>query len=111
MSKISPSEISELPPSILNTLPALQPPAGIKSNFVNPEDRGYILDTVSTILFCLMVCFFVNRVYTKLCIVRKAGWDDCKCASGQIDQTKMRLTVLKSNMCHWLCTNSMTVST
>ena len=76
---LTPSELAEIPPNILNTLPTLQPPAGVEPNFVNPEDRGYILNCVATVLFCLMVCLFGNRVYTKLFIVRKANWDDCKC--------------------------------
>ena len=75
----TPSELAELPPSILNTLPALQPPAGVEPNFVNPEDRAYLLTTVATVLFCLMVFLYINRVYTKLCIVHKTSWDDCKC--------------------------------
>ncbi len=73
---ISPDKLAALPSSVLNTLPALQPPAGVESNFVNPDDRGYILTTVATVLVCFMVCLFANRVYTKLFIIRKAGWDD-----------------------------------
>lgn len=75
------AELAEIPPNVLNTLPALQPPAGVESNFVNPKGRGYILNTVASVLFCLMVCLFAIRVYTKLFIVRKLAWDDCKCDS------------------------------
>ncbi|KAL9134457.1 MAG: hypothetical protein Q9175_004359 [Cornicularia normoerica] len=74
---LSPSELAKLPLSVLNALPALPPPVGVESNFVNPEDRGYVLNSVATVLFCLMVCFFANRVYTRLFIIRKMGWDDC----------------------------------
>lgn len=77
---LSPGELAKLPSSILDTLPALQPPAGVESNFANPEDRAYTLNAVITVLFCFMFCFFANRVYTKLFIVRKVGWDDRKCA-------------------------------
>ena len=76
---LTPSELAEIPPSVVDSLSALQPPAGVESNFVNPEDRGYILTSIATVLFCLMVCLFGNRVYTKLFIIRKAKWDDCKC--------------------------------
>lgn len=76
---LSPSTLAELPPSVLNTLPGLQPPAGVEPNFVDPENRGYILNSVATVLLCLMVCFFANRVYTRIFIIRKVGWDDCKC--------------------------------
>lgn len=81
---LTPSELAEIPPNILNTLPALQPPAGVEPNFVNPEDRGYLLNSVATVLFCLMVCLFGNRVYTKLFIVRKANWDDRKCTFSEL---------------------------
>ena len=78
---LSPGELAAIPPSILATYPALEPPAGVESNFVNPEDRGYIQNSVATVLFCLMVCLFANRVYTKTFVARKASWDDCGWAS------------------------------
>ena len=79
-STLSPDELAGLPPSILYTYPALQPPAGVEPNFVNPEDRGYILNSVATVLFCFMVCLFANRVYVKIFVIRKASWDDCECS-------------------------------
>lgn len=81
MTAISLGELAEMSPSVLDALPALQPPAGVQSNFVNPEDRGYVLVSVATVIICIMICFFANRVYTRLFIVRKLGRDDCKCAS------------------------------
>ena len=77
-SKITANELTAIPPSILNALPALQPPVGVKSNFVNPEERGSLLTSVATVLFCLMMSLYVNRVYTKLYIVHKTSWDDCR---------------------------------
>lgn len=77
-SSLSPEEYAKIPPSVLNTLPALQPPAGVESNFVDPENKGYVQISVATVLFSLMVCLFANRVYTKLFIIRKVSWDDCE---------------------------------
>jgi len=108
---LTPSELVEIPPSILNTLSALQPPAGVESNFVNPEDRGYILNSVATVLFCFMVCLFANRVYGKLFIIRKANWDDCKCTSKYVDQIETRLTLVQSNMHPRICRYFMAVAT
>lgn len=88
---LSPGELAEIPPSIRNNLPALQPPAGVESNFINPEDRGYIQNTVSTVLFSFMVILFANRVYTKLSVIRKVGWDDCECVPRHVKQNLMRL--------------------
>ena len=78
---LTPAALAEIPPSILDTYPALAPPAGVEPNFVDPEDRGYILNSVATVLFCLMVCLFANRIYTRLFIIRKCAWDDCECAA------------------------------
>ena len=105
---LSPGELSKIPPSILSTLPALRPPAGVESNFANPQDRGYIQNSVMTVLFALMVCLFANRVYIKLFVVRKVGWDDCKCAFKYIET---RLTNRSSIMHHWVCRYSMMLST
>ena len=100
---LSPDELAQIPPSVLNTLPALQPPAGVQPNFVNPENRGYIQTTVASVLFGLMVCLFANRIYTKLVVVRKLSWDDCKSALRHIDQIAMRLKIKQSVMHDWIC--------
>ena len=81
LSAASPSELAKIPLSVLVTLPALQPPAGVEANFTNPEDRSYILVTIASVLFCLMASLFANRIYTKSYIIRKASWDDCEYAS------------------------------
>ena len=78
---LTPAALAQTPKSVLDTYPALEPPAGVEPNFVNPEDRGYILNSVATVLFCLMVCLFANRIYTRLFIIRKFAWDDRECAA------------------------------
>ena len=104
---LSPDELAQIPPSVLNTLPALQPPAGVQPNFVNPENRGYIQNSVASVLFGLMICLFANRVYTKLFVIRKASWDDCKSALRHVDQTAMKLKIKQSVMHDWICRYSM----
>lgn len=74
----SASELPEIPLSTLSTLPALELPPGIQPNFVNPENRGFVFVSVGTILFSLMALFYLVRIYTKILIIRKAGWDDRK---------------------------------
>ena len=86
--------MSHTPPQVLGDLPALPPPAGLKSNFVSPEDSGYICNTVLTVLFWFTACLFANRVYTKLLIVRKAGLDDRECASNYVSSIVTKLTIL-----------------
>lgn len=75
-SQLTASFLLSLPPDVLKSLPALQPPAGVQSNFVGPVNKCSQFQVVATFLLCLMTCFYVIRVYTKLYIIRKAGWDD-----------------------------------
>ena len=94
MSQIPPTNLSDIPPKVLGNLPALPPPVGLKSNFVSPEDRGYICNAVVTVLFCFTACLFAIRVYTKLLIVRKAGWDDRECAFNYVYRIVTKLRVM-----------------
>ena len=73
-----PKIIENLPPELLNSIPALAPPDGVVSDFDHPESRGHIFVIVATLLLALMVVFFVNRIYTKVLIVRHFSWDDCE---------------------------------
>lgn len=58
--------------------PALQPPPGIHPNFVNPEDLHIAI--VVTLVLCVSISTLVfwMRVYTKLYIIHRTGWEDCK---------------------------------
>ncbi|MCJ1401458.1 hypothetical protein MMC11_004671 [Xylographa trunciseda] len=71
--------LSSLTPEELNALsgvPALTPPPGVESNFVNPQNQSLSFLLVTSFLFGVMAVFFVNRIYTKALIVRKYSWDD-----------------------------------
>lgn len=62
--------------SDLSEISAVPPPPGHVSNFINPPSlapwyRGIIFSFVP-----LMLVFLVLRLYTRLRIVRKWGWDD-----------------------------------
>lgn len=58
--------------------PAMAAPAGTHYNFVNPENLNdwFIL----TIVLCLVVSTLAvsARVYTKIWIIKKIGWEDCE---------------------------------
>ena len=60
------------------TLPALLPPPGITSNFVDPTSRGKDLVITSALCIPLMVVCVAVRFYTKLRIKHVWGWDDCE---------------------------------
>jgi len=84
----SPDVLVNLPPSLLKEIPALQPPPGVESNFLNPERRTKEIQSVATFLLCLTTLMFANRIYMKSFIIRKASWDDCKCAVTAKDGVK-----------------------
>ena len=59
------------------TLPALIPPPGVTSDFVNPETRASALVITSTICITLVVLCVAVRFYTKIHIKHAWGLDDC----------------------------------
>ena len=77
-SGLSPSFLASLPPNILNNRPAMEPPNGLQSNFANPENNSDVFKSAATFLFCLMTVSFASRVYTKVVIISRASWDDCR---------------------------------
>jgi len=58
--------------------PALAPPDGIVPNLINPDNQTgcYILTIVICVTFSSLAV--LARLYTKLRIARKIGWEDCK---------------------------------
>lgn len=78
-SRPSPSQLLTIPPSLLQELPAKNPPPGVQSNFVNPEERATEFRSATIFLLCLMALLFANRVYVKISIVRQWHWDDGMC--------------------------------
>lgn len=73
LAKLTPQQLASL-----SDYPTLQPPAGVKSNFANPQSQNVPLFVVTSLLLGTMGAFVLNRVYTKMFIVRKYSWDDCK---------------------------------
>lgn len=65
-----------LTPAELYEIPALPPPPGVVSNFVNPETRSPLVIAITVICLALMWPIFVLRIYTKIWLTRNFGWDD-----------------------------------
>ena len=70
--------LSDIPPALLDELPALLPPPGVQPNFANPEDHGPALAAVATVLAFFTLVSYGVRMYTKVFIVRRTTWDDCE---------------------------------
>ena len=66
-------------PALLAKIPALQPPDGVTSNFVDPESRAGIFRAVAYTSLSIMMVFLLLRIYTRAVVNRTFGADDCKC--------------------------------
>ena len=57
--------------------PALDPPEGVKSNYVNPD--SHLLWFIATTAVCMTISTvaLILRLITKLYVVKSVGWDDC----------------------------------
>ena len=56
--------------------PALDPPPGVKPNFIDPVSQANIFIITSSIFLALMVTIFSLRLYVNLWIKRSFGADD-----------------------------------
>lgn len=67
----------------LSNIPALSPPAGIMSNFIDPANRANITIIPCAGIVAVMILFVFLRMYTKIYITGSTGWDDCESAPFQ----------------------------
>ncbi|KAI1459635.1 hypothetical protein F4805DRAFT_48677 [Annulohypoxylon moriforme] len=56
--------------------PALAPPAGVQSNFVNPPNRNVLAVAVISACASLTTIFFLCRIYTRVFYIKKARLED-----------------------------------
>ena len=60
----------------LATTPIIPPPLGTVSNFEDPETRTELPVVVTSTIMGISLVFYFNRVYVKLCLMRRVTWDD-----------------------------------
>jgi hypothetical protein len=77
--------IEHLPLSVLERLPAQQPPAGEVSNFINPPNLFTAVLIAVVISGGLMLGAVILRIYSKITSGRSFGWDDCMSARTDVD--------------------------
>jgi hypothetical protein len=75
---MDPQTIADLPPGLLKTIPAAQPPPGIQPNFSNPETQVPAMLGVGIAFLALALICFTIRIYTKATISKNYRWDDGK---------------------------------
>ncbi|KAL8853061.1 MAG: hypothetical protein Q9221_002091 [Calogaya cf. arnoldii] len=77
-SHISAQSIEQIPPALLQTLPAGAAPPGILPNFVDPPTLVPAVLGVGTAFLALALFCFSIRVWTKLAINKRCSWDDLR---------------------------------
>ncbi|KAL9608797.1 MAG: hypothetical protein Q9167_006384 [Letrouitia subvulpina] len=68
---------AQVPPSMLALMPGLPPPLGVVPNFENPPNSDVKLN--GTFVTCTVITTILVsiRLYTKTCLLKTHGWDDC----------------------------------
>ena len=64
--------------------PAMAPPPGVLPNFVNPQNLRAVIIAIVALCGSISTLVFWMRMYTKLFIFRKTGWEDCNFCPLQI---------------------------
>jgi len=96
---IDPKLIESIPPAVVKTLPAGQPPPGVKPNFTHPATRVPIVLAVGIAFVALAVVCFSIRIYTKLTMRKKWKWDDGEWHWGKPSvQPDHKLTAVTSDL-------------
>lgn len=62
----------------LEDYPLHPPPSGQTSNFDNPETRGPAIIILCSVAIGIMWPVFILRLYSKVWVIRRFGWDDGK---------------------------------
>ena len=57
-------------------IPLQPPPPGQTSHFDNPETRGPAIVILCSVFIGIMWPIFILRLYSKVWIIRRFGWDD-----------------------------------
>lgn len=63
----------------LTQIPALAPPDGVSSNFVNPVSQAKAIKITTTTCLVFMSLSFIMRMYSRLWIKRTFRADDYAC--------------------------------
>lgn len=77
-------------------LPALAPPPGVISNFVNPPSLGDRLTATLATCLSLSTIFVSVRIYTRLFIIKPLKWDDFTCLIAWLGLVAYAAILIKS---------------
>ena len=68
----------QMSPMDYANLPAGPPPPGVMPNFAHPQSRAYQAHIGMGVCIGVTSIFVVLRMYVKLAVTHKWGWDDCE---------------------------------
>lgn len=80
-----------IPPEELPVIPALAPPNGTTSNFVNPENRADAYIAVAGVFIGPAAVSVMLRLYVRIAIQKTPWWDDCR------SKIRLQLTYFTDN--------------
>jgi hypothetical protein len=83
-SKITPEQLTQMPPEVLIQIPAGVPPPGVIPNLVNPTNAGNYILIANSVLMLMMFIFLALRFYVVIAIKRKMAADDWMVIAGII---------------------------
>ena len=85
--------------SAYENYPLSPPPPGQTSNFENPESRGPAIVVLCCVFMGIMWPIFILRLYSKVWVIRRFGWDDGKPAA----LPAIYLLTYYDSLCHHCC--------
>lgn len=59
-------------------IPAMEPPPGQVSNFIDPPYCGAKFVVVNCVFLPMALIALIVRTWTRVVVVRSVSWDDCK---------------------------------
>lgn len=70
-------DLSKLPKEFLDNNPLVPPPPGVVSNFIDRVSRADRVRNTTYVFLPFMIVAVVLRLYTRIYIKKRFGWDDC----------------------------------
>lgn len=58
-------------------IPGVEPPVGVKPNFVNPPSQRGLIIAIAVLAISFSTISVCLRIYTRYFVNRKLWWDDC----------------------------------
>lgn len=77
-------DLSNMPPEQLAQMPAGVPPPGVVPNLVEPQNVGYYILIVNSLLMAMMIIFVALCFYVVFTIKKRMGPDDWTVVAGLV---------------------------